>query len=139
MFFNDLTRMGLPALVHPEPLIRVSANHILNDACKPLGVRHNIRFPITSPYDFHFLTDEEPVSSAGHSCHESGYDGSFRVQGQEGKAIGGAGGAAEKINETTLLPGPVLVDEKTQDAPFFQMAEHLPHGVHLVDGDIPRR
>lgn len=45
-FLNDVW-LRLPSLMHPEPLIGVFSDHILDDPGKILGIDQNILCPLT--------------------------------------------------------------------------------------------
>ena len=62
LLLNDVW-LRLPSLMHPEPLIRVFSNHILDDPGKILSIDQDILFPLTRVDQLDRLSDDQPVLS----------------------------------------------------------------------------
>jgi hypothetical protein len=124
--------------VDPEPLVRVLPDRVFDDAREALGVFEHVLFSVSRPGQGDLFAENEPVFPVFEAGHVSRKDGSLRMKGKQGKAVGRAGGAAEKVDEDSFLPGHVLIQEKTDDAVLLQDPQHGPHGPVLVLEDVAR-
>ena len=62
--------LRLPSLMHPEPLIRVLSDHILNDPGNFLGIDQSILIPFTRVDQVDRLPYDQPVLSIFQPDHK---------------------------------------------------------------------
>src|SRR5579883_2101178 len=108
-------RTGLPAAMHPEPLVRIAAHKVLDHLREALGVGQDVLLVVSG-------------ADQGHR--------GIGAQGDAGQAAGRAGGHSEEIDEDALGRGHVGVHEDSDGGALLDGAEQFPGGIVLEDGRI---
>src|SRR5207247_6359321 len=118
-------RAGLPALVHPQPLLGVAADHLLEDGGKALGVAADVLAGLARA--LHLEDGEHVHAVAGAPAladDEDRYDGRVRAERDAGHAAICARRQAEEVDEHPEPPGRVLVDGKHEEAAIVERPQH---------------
>ena len=128
---------GLPAFVDPEPLVGMAASEVFNDASEALGVGADVGVEVAGAEEFEGRLEAEAVfPEVAIPVAVAGDDGGVGLQGEAGKAGGGAGGNAEEIHKDAFAGQGVEVEEDANGATRAQDAKDGADGVGFVYGDV---
>src|SRR5262245_56187007 len=107
---------GLPALVHPEPLLGMTAHHVLEDGRQLLGCAEDVGLRVTGVLRVDDGQHVHDVTGAAALAHdEAGHDGRIRAQADAGDAGVRAGRHAEEVDEHAQIARRVLIEGDHQE------------------------
>src|SRR5439155_16247726 len=127
-------RARLPALVHPQPLLGVAADHLLEDGGEALGVAAHVLGRVARALHLEDGEHVHAVAGAPALADDEGrHDGRVGAERDTGHAAVRARRQPEEVHEHPEPPGRVLVDGEHEEPALVERLQHPARAGALAD------